>query len=182
LQGLKNRVLYSATGWTIGVLGFDSQPPLGIFLFTTVSRTALGTTQPPIQWVLLGAVSLGVKLPGREADNSPSSSAEVTNAWSYTSTPQYVFIAWCFVKHSDNFTFTFYTIGSLPRRIPTRALHQAFQIPYVYDYIKICRKQAEVIQTHDNVNVRNISIKEAQHRKYKRPKLGGGQAYDRLVA
>jgi hypothetical protein len=28
----------------------------------------------------------GVKRPGREADHSPPSSAEVTNAWSYTST------------------------------------------------------------------------------------------------
>jgi hypothetical protein len=39
---------------------------LGIFL-TTASRSALGPTQPPIQWVL-GALSLGVKRPGREAD------------------------------------------------------------------------------------------------------------------
>jgi hypothetical protein len=45
----------------------------------------------------------GVKRPGREADNSPPSSAEVKKAWSYTSTPQYVFMAWCL----DNFTFTF---------------------------------------------------------------------------
>jgi hypothetical protein len=29
----------------------------------------------------------GIKLPGREADHSPPSSAEVKNAWSYTSTP-----------------------------------------------------------------------------------------------
>jgi hypothetical protein len=35
----------------------------------------------------------GVKRPGREADHSPPSSAEVKNAWSYTSTPQYVFMA-----------------------------------------------------------------------------------------
>jgi hypothetical protein len=28
------------------------------------------------------------------------------NAWSYTSTPQYAFRAWCLVKHRDNFTFT----------------------------------------------------------------------------
>jgi hypothetical protein len=40
-----------ATGWTIGILGFDSRRELGIFLFTTASRTALGPTQPPIQWV-----------------------------------------------------------------------------------------------------------------------------------
>jgi hypothetical protein len=38
-----------AMGWTIGVLVFDSRRGLGIFLFTTASRTALGPTQPPIQ-------------------------------------------------------------------------------------------------------------------------------------
>jgi hypothetical protein len=40
------------------------------------------------------------------ADHSPPSSVEVKNAWSYTSTPQYAFMAWCSVKHRDNFTFT----------------------------------------------------------------------------
>jgi hypothetical protein len=59
---------------------------LGAFLFTTTSTTALGPTQPPVQWVP-GSLSLGVKPPGREADHSPSSSAEVKTAWSYTSTP-----------------------------------------------------------------------------------------------
>jgi hypothetical protein len=63
----------------IRVLGFDSQWGLEIFLFTTVSRMALGCAQPPIQWVL-GAPSLGVKRPGREADHSSPSSAEVKNA------------------------------------------------------------------------------------------------------
>jgi hypothetical protein len=48
----------------------------GIFLFTTASRTALGPTQPTIQWVP-GALTLGVKRPGSEADHSPSSSAGV---------------------------------------------------------------------------------------------------------
>jgi hypothetical protein len=70
----------------IGVLGFDSRRGLGIFLFTTVSRTALGPTQPPVQWIP-AALSLGVKQPGREADHSPPSSAEVKNECSYTSTP-----------------------------------------------------------------------------------------------
>jgi hypothetical protein len=65
-----------ATGWTIGVLGFDSRRELGICLFTTATRTARGPTQPPIQWKP-GAVSLRVKRPGREADHSPPSSAAV---------------------------------------------------------------------------------------------------------
>jgi hypothetical protein len=51
-----------------------------------LSRTALGPTQPPIQWTP-GALSLMVKRPGREADHWPPSSAEVKNAWRYTSTP-----------------------------------------------------------------------------------------------
>jgi len=32
-------------------------------------------------------LSLGLKWPGREANHSPQSSAEVRNAWRYTSTP-----------------------------------------------------------------------------------------------
>jgi hypothetical protein len=68
-----------------------------IFVFTIASRTALWPTQPPIQWVP-GAISLGVKRPVREADHTPPSSAEVKNAWSYTSSPQYAFMAWCSVK------------------------------------------------------------------------------------
>jgi hypothetical protein len=58
------------------ILGFDFRRGLGIFLFTTASRMALGPTQPPIQWVP-GALSLGLKRPGREADHLPPSSAEV---------------------------------------------------------------------------------------------------------
>jgi hypothetical protein len=56
------------------------------FLFSTSSRTALEPTQPPIQWVT-GALSPGVKRPGREADHSPSTSMEVRKTWIHTSTP-----------------------------------------------------------------------------------------------
>jgi len=51
-----------------------------------VSRPALGPTQRPIQW-LPGVLSLVIKEPGREADNSPPSSAECKYAWNYTSIP-----------------------------------------------------------------------------------------------
>jgi hypothetical protein len=100
-------VYRSATGWTTGLLGFDFRRGLGIFLFTTESRTPLGSTQPPIEWVP-GALSLRVKRQGREANHSPPSSSEVKNAGRYTSIPQYVFMAWYLVKYRDNFTFTFY--------------------------------------------------------------------------
>jgi len=42
----------------------------------------------------------GVKLPGSEDDHS-SPSAWVLNAWSYSSTLPYVFMAWCLVKRRD---------------------------------------------------------------------------------
>jgi hypothetical protein len=45
------------------------------FLFF-MSIPTLGSTQPPIQWVL-GALSLGLKRQGCEADRSPPTSAEV---------------------------------------------------------------------------------------------------------
>jgi hypothetical protein len=35
----------------------------------------------------------GVKQPGREADHSPSTSAEVKRTWIYTSTPPYAIMA-----------------------------------------------------------------------------------------
>jgi hypothetical protein len=37
--------------------------------------------------------------------HSPSPNAEVKDALSYTSTPQYVFMAWCLMYPRDNFTF-----------------------------------------------------------------------------
>jgi hypothetical protein len=59
---------------------------LGIFRFDTSSRLVLYPAQPPIQWVR-EAISLGVKRPGREADQSSPSSDAVKKARSYTSTP-----------------------------------------------------------------------------------------------
>jgi hypothetical protein len=73
----------------------------------------------------------------------------------------------------------FCTIGNLPRCTPTHDLLVALKIPYIYDFItNQCRQQAKVVQNHENVKVCNISQGKAQHRKYKRLQLGGGQAYE----
>jgi hypothetical protein len=63
----------------------DRVPRGDIFLYPVAPRAALGLTQPPIQRET-GAVSLGVKRPGREADHSPPNTVEVKNWWSYIST------------------------------------------------------------------------------------------------
>jgi hypothetical protein len=43
----------------------------------------------------------------------------------------------------------------------------------------LCRRQAEVIQNHENEHIRGIGQGDARYIKYKRLELGGGQAYDR---
>jgi hypothetical protein len=69
-------------------------------------------------------------------------------------------------------------LDNFPRNTSVRDMHVAFHIPYVYDYItKLCRKQAEVIQNHENEHVCYTGQGEAQHRKYKRLKLGGGHVF-----
>jgi hypothetical protein len=69
--------------------------------------------------------------------------------------------------------------GNFPRCIPVHDLHTAFNLPYVYDYItKLCRQQVKVIENHENEHVRGMGQGEVRHRKYKRLKLGCGQAYD----
>jgi hypothetical protein len=76
-----------------------------------------GTHPASIQWVP-GALYLGVKRLGREADHLLASCTEVKNALSYTSTPQYVFMAWCLVKHRDNFPLLLPFSSSLYISVP----------------------------------------------------------------
>jgi hypothetical protein len=90
-----------SAGWP----SFNSRQVQGLFLFTTVSRLTSEPTQPLIQSVPR-TLHPGAKRSGREGGHSPPSGAEVRTAWSYTSTPPYVCMAWYFVKHRDNFTVT----------------------------------------------------------------------------
>ena len=50
-------------------------------------------------WLMgTGAILVCLKRPWSEDDQSPSSSAEVKNAWRYTSSRPYIFFRWCLFK------------------------------------------------------------------------------------
>jgi hypothetical protein len=83
---------YGLDDWGVGVRVRSSSPGrIKNFLFSMSSRSALGSTQPLIQWVP-GAFSPGER-PGREAYHSPPASAVVKIMWIYTFTPPYAFMA-----------------------------------------------------------------------------------------
>jgi hypothetical protein len=85
-----------------------------------------------------------------------------------------------FVTNFMRFEISMVTSPGNPGRCtPVHELQVAFKISYVYDYItKLCRTQAELILNHVNTNVHGTEQGAARHRKYKRLKLGGTQAYD----
>jgi hypothetical protein len=91
-----------------------------IFLFSTVSRPARRSTQPPIQWVL-AALSLGVKQPGCKTCHSPPSSAEAKNGTAIPPIPHMSswYSAWL-ITQSDNFTF--YLYWYITELIPTTSV------------------------------------------------------------
>jgi hypothetical protein len=68
-----------ATNWTTGRSRFDRRQGQSIFPLASVSRPALGQTQPPVQWELGGPIPRGKARQGRDADHSPPSSAEVVD-------------------------------------------------------------------------------------------------------
>jgi hypothetical protein len=72
----RDSVVGIATGYWLDDRGVGVRVPVGSRIFSTSSRPALGSTQPPVQWVP-GALSPGIKQQGREADHSPPTSAEV---------------------------------------------------------------------------------------------------------
>jgi hypothetical protein len=114
--------------------GLDGQGSISgrgkIFLFSAASRPDLGPTQLPIQWVP-GALSPGLKQPGREADHSHPSSAEVKNDAIIYPLPHTS--SWrsnyC-IEHRDNFIYSSYVF-----HLPT---HQNTQCCKSEDYNNKC--------------------------------------------
>jgi hypothetical protein len=82
------------TGYELDGRGVGVSDPVRAIFFPTPRHPDRFWGPPSllIQWVT-GALSSGVKLPGREADHSPPTSVEVKNTWIYTSTPPYALMA-----------------------------------------------------------------------------------------
>jgi hypothetical protein len=79
----KNILVFTQVSFILWESGIDSVQRQEILLFSIVSRTPLGPTHNLIQRVP-GALSLDIRLPGREADYSSPSDADVKNQWRYT--------------------------------------------------------------------------------------------------
>jgi hypothetical protein len=97
-----------ALGYGLDGRGSRVRFPAGTGNFSLHHRVQNGSGAHPASYPIgIKAVSLGVKRPGSEADHLMSRSK---NAWSYTSTPQYSFVAWCSWKNTGT-TLPFTKIG-----------------------------------------------------------------------
>jgi hypothetical protein len=99
-----------ALGYGLDDRGSRVRFPEGAGNFSLHHRVQNGSRAHPDSYPMgTRGTSLGVKRPGREADHSSPSSAKVKNEWSYTSTPQYAFMAWCLAQ-GQLYLFTFYQL------------------------------------------------------------------------
>jgi hypothetical protein len=91
--GLAQSVQCLTTGWTTGRSGFDPRQGKRIFPLSSVSRPALGPTQPPVQWVP-GVFSPGVKRGrGVTLTTHPHLATRSGMSRSYTSSPPCAYVA-----------------------------------------------------------------------------------------
>jgi hypothetical protein len=77
--GLAQAVWCLTMGWTTGRSGFDLRQGQRIFPLVSVSRPALGAHPTSCTMGTGGPFPGGKARPGRDADHSPLSSAEVVN-------------------------------------------------------------------------------------------------------
>jgi hypothetical protein len=87
--GIVQSVWRLATGWTTTRSEFESQESQEISFLQSIQT---GSGAHPYQMDMRGSFPWG-KRPGREADHSPQTSAEVKKTWIYTYTPPYAFMA-----------------------------------------------------------------------------------------
>jgi hypothetical protein len=134
--------------WTLGVRGFDSRWELRILFFSTASRPALRPTQPPIQWVS-GALSPRVKRPGRKTDLLVQR-LEMRGA---IPPPQYIFMAWCLVKHRNYFTFAFKVREGSVRFVSLKWIW-CFWFPHVVAHDVPVQYHRDILHGHHRSQIR----------------------------
>jgi hypothetical protein len=94
LLGSWDSAVSIAPAYGFGGRGFGVRVPVGVRFFSSPRRPDLSTGPLSLLSNEYRRLFLpGVKRPGREADHSSQTSAEVKNTWIYTSTPPYVFMA-----------------------------------------------------------------------------------------
>jgi hypothetical protein len=82
-----------ATAYGLDDRGVGVRVPVGSKIFCAPRRPdRLWGTTNLLSSGYRGIFLPGVKLPGREADQSPPTSTEVKKMWIYTSTPSYAFM------------------------------------------------------------------------------------------
>jgi hypothetical protein len=97
---LRSNLYNYLQAWSVQRLGYGLEMRgIGVWYLVEIRyiffSVVLGPTQPPIEWVPR-AVYLRIKQPGREADLSPPSNAEVRNELYLDS--QYVIMARCLIN------------------------------------------------------------------------------------
>jgi hypothetical protein len=91
--GSRDSAVGIATGYGLDGRGVGVRVPVGA-RFSPLHVVQTGPGASPASYPMGSGSSFpGVKRPGREADDSPPTNAEVNNTWIYTSTPLYVFVA-----------------------------------------------------------------------------------------
>jgi hypothetical protein len=106
--GSRDSSVSTVTRLRAGRPGFDSRHGLRISSLRHRCAQIGSGTHPASYPTRTGsaALSLEVKQPGREADHSTPSGAEVKNLWRYISTSPYVFMEWCLVTCRRSFPAT----------------------------------------------------------------------------
>jgi hypothetical protein len=94
MNSSQNILVGIATGYGLQERGSQSSSHCRVknCLFSTLSRPALGSIKPSIQWKL-AVLSPGIKRQGREANHSLPASADIKKIWIYIYTFPYAFMA-----------------------------------------------------------------------------------------
>jgi hypothetical protein len=91
-------------GWTTTEPDFDSQQ--GKTFFSSYCVHISSEAHPASCPIGTGGFSPGVKQLGHDAHHSSPSSVKVKNVWNCDSISLYVFMAQCFIRHRDYFSYT----------------------------------------------------------------------------